>query len=72
MAVTGPLFLDALGEHPYTKLSQIDNPFDVRGIGGRLDALRDIAKGELAAIVEDYVQQLVSISQSRYCEFLEL
>jgi hypothetical protein len=72
MAITGPLFLDALEKHPYTKLSQVDNPFNVKGISDRLDALKDIKSDELALIIGDYIEQLVSISQARYCEFLEL
>jgi hypothetical protein len=72
MTITGRLFLDALREHPYTKLSEIENPFDVRAISNRLDSLKSIGSGELAAITGDYVQQLVAISQDRYREFLDL
>ncbi len=70
--ISGPLFLDALGNHPYTKLTTITNPFDVREIAFRLDVIKEIDNSELQSIMVDYARQIASVSISRYCDFLGL
>jgi hypothetical protein len=72
MSVTGPLYLDALQQHPYTKLSVIHNPFDVEEIASRLNFLRQVKATELAGIVDDYRRAIRMLSLERYAEFLEL
>jgi hypothetical protein len=70
MSLTGPLYLDALQEHPYTKLSAIQNPFAVKDIASRLDYLRTMDAAELDAIIADYRNALQETSLNRYVEFL--
>jgi len=72
MALSGPLFLDALTEHPYTALSVIANPFNVREIGRRLDYLSSMNNAELQEIISDYASEVTRISRKRYSEFLNL
>jgi hypothetical protein len=64
--------LDALQQHPYTKLSVIHNPFDVEEIASRLKYLRQVKATELAGIVDDYRRAIRMLSLERYAEFLEL
>lgn len=71
-ALTGPLFLDALQKHPYTQLSEIRNPFDVREIAARLNHVSEMNNSELQAVMSDYSQKLAGISHDRYAEFLGL
>ncbi|MBY0561637.1 polysaccharide pyruvyl transferase family protein [Hyphomicrobium sp.] len=72
MALSGPLFLDALTEHPFTALSVIANPFNVREIGKRLDYLSSMNNSELQAIMSDYAAEITRVSRMRYAEFLNL
>ncbi|SFV30004.1 polysaccharide pyruvyl transferase family protein [Hyphomicrobium facile] len=72
MVLSGPLFLDALTEHPFTALSVIANPFNVREIGKRLDYLSSMNNPELQAIMSDYASEITRVSKKRYAEFLNL
>lgn len=72
MVLSGPLFLDALTEHPFTALSAIANPFNVREIGKRLDYLSSMNNPELQAIISDYAREITRVSRKRYAEFLNL
>jgi hypothetical protein len=72
MALTGPLFLDALEDHPFTKLSTMENPFDVREIATRLDHLKAMDNTELNTIISDYTKKLSAVSRERYITFLDL
>jgi hypothetical protein len=70
--ITGPLFLDALQNHPFTRLSEVTNPFDVGEIARRLDSVGAMDNSELHSIMCDYSAKLGNISRDRYKEFLEL
>jgi hypothetical protein len=72
MVLSGPLFLDALAEHPFTALSVIANPFNVREIGKRLDYLSSMNNPELQDIISDYASEITRVSRKRYAEFLNL
>lgn len=72
MVLSGPLFLDALTAHPFTALSVIANPFNVREIGKRLDFLSSMDNPELQAIMSDYASEITRVSRERYAEFLNL
>jgi hypothetical protein len=72
MVLSGPLFLDALTQHPFTTLSVISNPFDVREIGKRLDYLSAMNNAELQEIISNYSSEVTRISRERYAEFLHL
>lgn len=70
IGISGPLFLDALETHPYTKLSTILNPFDVIEMSKRLSFLRNMDNGELNDIANDYSRKITEISIGRYVDFL--
>lgn len=70
--ITGPLFLDVLADHPYTRLSEVANPFDVGEIANRIDILNGISGSELDGILSDYSARLAALSKDRYAEFLQL
>lgn len=72
MVLSGPLFLDALTKHPFTTLSVIANPFNVREIAKRLDYLSAMNNAELQEIISNYSSEVTSISRERYAEFLHL
>lgn len=72
IGISGPLFLDALEEHPYTKLSTIVNPFDVNEMSKRLSLLRNMDNKELNDIAGDYSMKITEISIARYADFLGL
>lgn len=68
--VTGPLFLDALQDHPYTIATTVANPFAVKDIAGRLNSLSAMNSSELTEIIEDYRSAIRNLSLDRYTEFL--
>jgi hypothetical protein len=68
--VTGPLFLDALQDHPYTIATTVSNPFDVKGMAWRLNSLRMMNSSELIQIIDDYRAATRKLSLERYMEFL--
>jgi hypothetical protein len=70
--ITGPLFLDTLTDHPFTKLSEVTNPFDVVGIANRIDLIISMKPSEIQGIMADYEKRLATVSLQRYAEFLEL
>jgi hypothetical protein len=70
--ITGPLFLDTLTDHPFTKLSEVINPFDVVGIANRIDLIGSMKPSEIQGIMADYEKRLATVSLQRYAEFLEL
>jgi hypothetical protein len=72
MALSGPIYLDTLEAHPYTRMSVISNPFSVSEICQRLNYLASMDNSELNEILLDYASAISSVSRSRYEEFLEL
>jgi hypothetical protein len=72
MALSGPIYLDTLESHPYTRISVISNPFSISEICERLNYLASMDNSELNEILTDYASAISSVSRSRYEEFLEL
>lgn len=70
--IRGPLFLDALEDHPYVRSTSISDPTSVREIRERIDQLLDIEETERVDLVRDYQRQSDLISVERYNDFLEL
>jgi len=68
--VRGRLFLDALEDHPYVRLTEVENPLSIDAIRERIEALVNAPKDELDGMMEDYHSQLVRVSAERYLEFL--
>lgn len=70
--VMGPLFLDGLENHPYTKLATVQNPLSVVEIQRVADTVLSIAENELYEIMTSYKSDLKQLSLMRYTEFLEI
>jgi hypothetical protein len=68
----GPLFLDALEDHPYVRSTAVNDPTSVREICKCIDRLLDIEETERADLVRDYQKQSDLTSVARYKDFLEL
>lgn len=66
----GPLFLDALEEHPYKKLVRVDNPLSLRDIREAIESVVAVPEMELSQMMEDYRLQLTELSRQRYLDFL--
>lgn len=71
-AIRGSLFLDALEDHPYVKLTEVRDVLNVRSVAERISSVHRINRGELEEIMSDYERALISVSAARYSEFLEL
>lgn len=69
-AITGPLHLDALKDHAYTAMSEVENPLDPTLIAESIDRVAQMPPGEIDDILADYTGQLRAISIARYGEFL--
>jgi SAM-dependent methyltransferase len=68
--VRGRLFLDALEDHPYVRLTEVDNALSVDSIRERIEALVDTPRDEIDSLMADYHHQLVRVSAERYLDFL--
>ena len=68
----GPLFLDALEDHPYVKLTEVADVTSVNEIRSRLERLISVPAVERRELSLDYQRQNDHISIGRYQEFLEL
>jgi len=68
----GPLFLDALEDHPYVAATEVANPLSVDDICSTIDRVLTAPFGELSAAMDDYAASIRKISLDRYVEFLAL
>ena len=68
----GPLFLDALEDHPYIKLTQVSDVTSVAEIRSTLEKLLAVPVLERSELAMDYQHQNDRVSIGRYQEFLEL
>ncbi|WP_244815395.1 methyltransferase domain-containing protein [Caballeronia sp. Lep1P3] len=68
----GPLFMDALDDHPYVAATQVQNPLSVVDVMNRINAVLDIPRDDMIAMMSGYDRALREVSIARYCEFLEL
>lgn len=68
----GPLFLDALEDHPYVRSTEVANPLSVHDISAAMDRVFDIGVDEMRGMITDYAQRIRAVSLDRYIEFLEL
>ena len=71
-SVRGRLWLDALEDHPYVRLTEVSDPLSVRAVADRVSAVLSVERGELEGMMSDYAQRLRNVSLDRYREFLEL
>lgn len=70
--IRGRLNLDALEEHPYVKLTEVDNVMSIVDIRQVLERALSVPADEMRAITLDYQEASDAISRNRYREFLEL
>jgi SAM-dependent methyltransferase len=68
----GPLFLDALDDHPYVELTAVNDVTSVVEIGERIDAVLALPPDEREGLIQDYQRQSDAVAFARYAEFLEL
>lgn len=68
----GPLFLDALEDHPYVRATEVPNPLSVHEISTAMTRVFDIDPSEMEGMIVDYAQGIRAVSLDRYVEFLEL
>lgn len=68
----GPLFLDALEDHPYVAATEVKNPLSVHDVSSAMNRVFDIDAGEMRDMIADYAKGIRAISLDRYAEFLEL
>ncbi|MDF4024860.1 methyltransferase domain-containing protein [Luteibacter sp. PPL201] len=68
----GPLFLDALEDHPYVTATEVKNPLSVHDVSAAMNRVFDIGTGEMQDMIVDYARGIRKVSLDRYTEFLEL
>lgn len=71
-AIRGRLWLDALEDHPYVRLTEVHDPLSIRAVAERISAVCAVPRSELDAMMDDYARRLIAISAERYAEFVEL
>ena len=72
VCLRGPLFLDALEDHPYVKLTQVVDVTSIIEIRSTLDRVLSIPLLERRSLAYDYQCENDRVSIDRYREFLEL
>jgi hypothetical protein len=70
--ITSKLFLGDLDLHPYAQLTNIDNVLDTKEIADRIAVVSTVQSDELVGMMDDYSDNLIETSFSRYGEFLNL
>lgn len=66
------LFLDALEDHPYVRVVEVEDPTNPFAIREVLQQLQAVPQLELAEMMSDYSRAVDALSLSRYLAFLEL
>ena len=68
----GPLFLDALEDHPYVRLTEVRDVSAIAEIRDRVDAVLAVPPAERRELIGDYQRASDAVAFQRYREFLEL
>lgn len=71
-ALRGPLFLDSLEDHPYSRLTTVENPLSIDRIYEGLGRVLDTPPTELIDMMTDYRSLLTATSLARYADFVDL
>lgn len=66
----GPLFLDALEDHPYKKLVRVEDAMSVSDIQRAIEQVIAVPQQEINQMLDDYRLQLTAIVRQRYLQFL--
>lgn len=68
--LSGPLFLDILEDHEYSKLTVVQNPLSISDITNCIQNIINIPYYEMNEIIQDYKNLLNKVSIDRYAEFI--
>lgn len=68
----GPLFLDALEDHPYVQLTEVKDVSSPAEIRSTVERVLDVDLKERRELIRDYQGASNTLAFERYCEFLEL
>lgn len=71
-SVRGLLGLECLDDHPYVRLTQATDALNPRTVKERIEAILDVPRDEMVAMMDSYSSALIELSAQRYAEFLEL
>jgi SAM-dependent methyltransferase len=71
-SIRGPLFLDGLEDHPYVRMTAVENPMSVEETAQCIDRTLKADQSELNEMMCDYKRELLELSRQRYMEFLEI
>lgn len=71
-AVRGRLGLDALEDHSYVRLTQVDDPLSIVDVRRVLERVLSVPKDEMGGIINDYSCKLVGLSFDRYSAMMEV
>lgn len=72
VCLRGPLFLDALEDHPYVRLTEVSDVSSPAAIRDAVDRVLDVPPDERLHLVRDYQAANDRIALQRYREFLDL
>ncbi|HEY0661842.1 MAG TPA: methyltransferase [Lysobacter sp.] len=70
--VRGRLFLDALEDHPYVRLTEVENMLSVEDVARVIDRVLATPQAEMDAYMRDYGAAMTRVALDRYAEFAEL
>lgn len=71
-AVRGRLGLDALEDHPYVALTQVNDPLSIAEVSATMQRILDVPGAELDGMLKSYADSMIALSFARYSEMLEL
>ncbi len=71
-AVRGRLGMDALEDHSYVQLTQVDDPLSISDVRRTLQRTLAVPAPEMHDMLTSYSQQMVALSFERYSELMEL
>jgi hypothetical protein len=69
--IRGPLFLDVIEDHPYVRLTSVNDVTSVAEIRDRIDAVLALPPDEREGLTRDYQGQSDAVAFARYADFLE-
>lgn len=72
MCLRGPLFLDALEEHPYVRATSVPDVNSIVDIRTAVDRALAMSRLERAELAQDYQRASDAVAAQRYREFLEI
>ncbi|MEZ2309413.1 class I SAM-dependent methyltransferase [Paraburkholderia sp. RCC_158] len=71
-SIRGPLFLDGLEDHPYARMTTVENPMNVEDAAHCIERTLKTDPREVREMMNDYKLRLLELSRQRYMEFLEI